>query len=266
MKKIALLFILCSFQLCIGQKIIKKEITETYKGLNKFGEIEKGELLLKSTDFYDKKGNIVSSSSKSEDPYEPYLNVKETTKFNIANHPIERNLYNLDGSLIQKWIFKYDKNGNEIENFLYKSDGSLNTKWTLKYNDNGQKIEECRFDSDGIQKNVFYYDSKGNIELLKGYNNDNLFSYSQNTYTYDYKGNVIKIETYNADNSLTYTVSNKYDLKGNLIEKESNSSDDNKVFKDTYSQFNKLCKWTKNIYYTNDEINTITIKIFEYYK
>lgn len=265
MKKIALLFILCSFQLCIGQSIIKKETTETYKGLNKFGKIVKGELLYKSTSFYDKKGNIVSGSSKSEDPYEPYLNVKETTKFNISNHPTERNLYNLDGSLIEKGIFKYDKKGNEIEYFLYKSDGSLNTKWTKVYNNKGQKVEENRFDSDGNQKNVFYYDSKGNIELLKAYQNDNLFNYSQ--YTYDDKGNVIKIESFDANSNLTNTYSNsiKYDLKGNLIEEVSDSSDNDKVFKDTYSLFNKLGKWTKKISFINDEIDTIEIKIFEYY-
>ncbi|MBP6127273.1 hypothetical protein [Flavobacterium sp.] len=265
MYKIILTIILYSFQYCVGQNIVKKETTETYKGLNKFGKIEKGELTFKSTIYYDKKGNAISYLSKSENPYDTYLNVKETTKFNIANHPVERNLYNLDGSLIEKTIFKYDKNGNEIEYILYKSDGSLNTKWTFIYNDKGQKTEHFRFDSDGIQKNVFYYDSKGNIELEKRYQDEILFNYSKNSY--DDKGYVIKIETYNVDDSLISTESMKYDLNGNIIENITDSSINDKIFKYsyTYSQFNKFGKWTKKISYLNDEIDNIEIRKYEYF-
>ena len=94
MNKITLIFILFSFQLCIGQNIIKKETIETYKGLNKFGKIEKGNLLYKSTSFYDKRGNIITYISKSNDPNEINSTTKETTKFEIKNNPIEKNSYN----------------------------------------------------------------------------------------------------------------------------------------------------------------------------
>ena len=67
-----------------------------YELVEKFGEIEKGSFIDKTTYKYDEKGN-----------------------------EIEWNVYNADGSLEFKNTYKYDEKGNEIEENQYNADESL---------------------------------------------------------------------------------------------------------------------------------------------
>ena len=82
-----------------------KSIKETtYKAVDKFGQIEKGDVLNNYFNIYNEKGN-----------------------------KIEENWYNSDGRLHSKYTYKYDEKGNMIEENWYESDGSLYEKHTYKY-------------------------------------------------------------------------------------------------------------------------------------
>ena len=76
-----------------------KSIKETtYEAVEKFGQIEKSDVLYDRSYFtiYNEKGNI-----------------------------IEKNHYEFDGRLGYKVTYKYDKKGNKIEENYYDSDGSI---------------------------------------------------------------------------------------------------------------------------------------------
>lgn len=82
-----------------------KSIKETtYKAVDKFGQIEKGDVLNNYFNIYNEKGN-----------------------------KIEDNFYDSDGNLSSKDTYEYDEKGNMIEENWYESDGSLYEKHTYKY-------------------------------------------------------------------------------------------------------------------------------------
>ena len=143
-----------------------KSIKETlYEAVDKFGQIEKGNVLYDAFTFpftiYDEKGNN-----------------------------IEENHYDSDGRLSYKYIYKYDKKGNNIEENHYDSDGRLDSKYIYKYDEKGNKIEENRYDSNGrlSQKTTYKYDEKGNTIEKNDYDSDGRPAENY-SYKYEYDKN-----------------------------------------------------------------------------
>ena len=86
-----------------------KSIKETtYKAVDKFGQIEKGDVLNNYFNIYNEKGN-----------------------------KIEDNFYDSDGNLSSKDTYEYDEKGNKIEKNVYDSNGRLGYKFIYKYNEKG---------------------------------------------------------------------------------------------------------------------------------
>ena len=112
-----------------------KSIKETtYKAIEKFGQIEKGDVLY---DVFN----------------DPFI----TIIYNEKGDRIEENHYNSDGSLDYKVTYKYDENGNKIEGNIYFSDGSLLEKYTYKYDEKGNIIEKNRYNSNGSLDEKYTY-------------------------------------------------------------------------------------------------------------
>ncbi len=174
---------------------VKSYTNFTYKAVEKFGEIQKGERIDWSDDnyqiIYDNKGNM-----------------------------IEKNGYNSNGNLIYKIIYKYDNKGNKMEYSTYNSNGNLNNKWTNKYDSKGNKIESSVYNSDGNlgSKYTYKYDSKGNKIEENRYYSDGSLNYKW-TYKYDNRGNKIEKKWYKSDGSLWWknTFKYEYDKHGNWI-------------------------------------------------
>ena len=125
MKKIILATLSVLYLVSYGQSKKKNDLTEenlkgkvksiketTYEAVDKFGQIEKGNV------FYDRFSLLFNS---------PF-----TIIYNEKGNKIEKNYYNSDGSLKSKTTYKYDKKGNNIEYNICYSDGSLD-KTTYKY-------------------------------------------------------------------------------------------------------------------------------------
>ena len=149
-----------------------KSITEnTYEAVDKFGQIEKGDVLVDSSAVYTDDGRFKI--------------------YNEKGNKIEENYYNSNGSLIYKNTYKYDEKGNKIEENYYNSNGRLYSKTTYKYDEKGNMIEDNFYDSDDgslIYKTTYKYDEKGNIIEENHYDSNGRLD-SKYTYEYDKNNN-----------------------------------------------------------------------------
>ena len=102
-----------------------KSIKETlYEAVDKFGQIEKGDVLVDSSAVYTDDGHFKI--------------------YNEKGNKIEENYYNSNGRLYSKTTYKYDEKGNIIEENHYDSNGRLDSKYTYEYDKNNnwtQRIE-----------------------------------------------------------------------------------------------------------------------------
>ncbi len=149
-----------------------KSITEnTYEAVDKFGQIEKGDVLVDSSAVYTDDGRFKIYNEKGNKIEENYYNSngrlysKTTYKYDEKGNMIEDNFYDSnDGSLIYKNTYKYDEKGNKIEKYHYDEDGKFNYKYTYKYDEKGNIIEENHYDSNGRldSKYTYEYDKNNN--------------------------------------------------------------------------------------------------------
>ena len=98
-----------------------KSIKETtYKAVDKFGQIEKGDVLNNYFNIYNEKGNKIEDNSYDSDGR---LHSKYTYKYDEKGNMIEENWYESDGSLYEKHTYKYeyDKNNNWTQRIEYKN-------------------------------------------------------------------------------------------------------------------------------------------------
>lgn len=123
-----------------------KSIKETpYEAVDKFGQIEKGNVLYDNFIFpftiYDEKGNKIEENHYDSDGN---LSSKDTYEYDENGNNIEKNNYDSDGRLGYKLIYKYNEKGNMIEKNNYDSNGRLDYKYTYEYDKNNnwtQRIE-----------------------------------------------------------------------------------------------------------------------------
>ncbi|MCG8794595.1 hypothetical protein [Tenacibaculum finnmarkense] len=216
-----------------------KSYTEiSYKAIERFGKIEKGERLKSIQIKYSNKGN-----------------------------KIETNHYNSYGSLSSKHIYKYGNKGNKIEKSYYNSDGSLSSKHIYKYDNKGNKIEMSYYHSDGIlkSKSIYKYDNKGNEIEMRYYVSDDLGFKSISKY--DNKGNEVEMRYYDSGGNFDEEYYSKYDNKGNKIEMSSSNAFGKKskyIYK--YDNFDKKGNWTKKITFKNEIPDDILEREFEYFE
>ena len=98
-----------------------KSIKETtYKAVDKFGQIEKGDVLNNYFNIYNEKGNKIEDNSYDSDGN---LSSKDTYEYDEKGNIIEKNRYNSNGSLDEKYTYKYeyDKNNNWTQRIEYKN-------------------------------------------------------------------------------------------------------------------------------------------------
>ena len=148
-----------------------KSITEnTYEAVDKFGQIEKGDVIVDSSAVYTDDGHFKIYNEKGNKIEENYYNsngsliYKNTYKYDEKGNKIEENYYNSNGRLYSKTTYKYDEKGNKIEEYHYDEDGKFNYKYTYKYDEKGNIIEENHYDSNGRldSKYTYEYDKNNN--------------------------------------------------------------------------------------------------------
>ena len=152
MKKIILAILSVLYLVSYGQLEKKNDLTEenlkgkvksiketTYKAVDKFGQIKKGNVLNNYFTIYNKKGNTIEGNEYYSDGS---LNYKTTYKYDEKGNKIEKNIDGSVDRLGYKYTYKYDEKGNTIEqniyyhgsrpaeNYSYKYEYDKNNNWT----------------------------------------------------------------------------------------------------------------------------------------
>lgn len=228
--KIYLMLIYSSTNLIGQTKTISQILTYEYS-VKKIGDkFEKDQL----STFYFKNYNKDGTEQKmkiygsSENP--------KNDKFDERGNKIEWNLYNPDGSISFKYLYKYDVNNNKIEEKSYNEKGGLLIKQEYDYDANNNQIRCEKFENETLSfyKTISKYDSLNNQIEWIGY-------------------------TYNKFNSKLIF---KYDSLNRLIEENETDSTGLMISKKLYqySSINELMQETEY-----DSKNTVlNQKVYEY--
>lgn len=183
-----------------SNKIIKKIRETEFKTVDKFGEIQKGDILSVTITLYNEKGK------KSE-----------------------RNFYKTDGSLEKKYVYTYDNKGNRLETKVYYSTGNLNFRYTYNNDEKGNPVEINEFYPDGSLggRITVRFDDKGNGMEEIHYNPDKSLE-RRVLYKYDNKSNPIEESGFEKTGKIFYSIINnyeKYDKEGNWLVSKRKSND-----------------------------------------
>ncbi len=186
---------------------VKTVRIEKAKLSNKDGKLIEGRRTQDKSWTYDKKGNIVDEiigSSHRLYSYDSKGNRLEKRNPNIilGGNPEPTDFNNQvradDGSLLYKWIPKYDPSGNRIEESISLGEREVLHKFVYTYNSHGQRIEVRYEDTKGslIHRWVYNYDADGKIKEQLEYEGGNA-SISRRAYDYEFDstGNWIKATT-----------------------------------------------------------------------
>jgi len=208
---------------CSSTKNIKKENTNTFKTITE-----------------------ASYSSKRSG---------ELTRKKALNQKVNRKeIYNVQGDLIEYWRFENDdtiyektkltknKEGKLIKSITFDKDGNLKKLTTTEFDENGKIIEYKTYNSDNelifLQKNE--YDTKGNqIALTKSSVKSNRTFKTTNEY--NSKNQKIKETDFKSDGIIKGIRTYRYDTKGNEIESElTRPNGDYTKFISTYNERNNI--------------------------
>lgn len=148
---------------------------------------EKGETSSEFTNSYNDDGILLKSIGMVN--HKPRYNFwtyhyNDSTGTLTKSHA-KSNLYK------EKWVYKFDKEGNKTEEEYYDADGYLLSRKAFKYDEKNRLLEKIEFDAyDNLfEKVVYLYDAKGNNTTQNIYNADSEIL-KQYTLIYDDNGNL----------------------------------------------------------------------------
>ena len=228
-------------EMIIKEKIKSITILEHKKYAN--GIIETNGSLSDFTK-YDTHGNVVEEISNGE---EDSTSLTRSYKYDSKGNLLEQNNYNSRGELEHKWIYLYDKNNNKIEETVIDSEGKINWYQVNHYNYKGQLIQSdilSNFRKQSRTKQLFNYDSEGNLtkEILYPLNDNE--HYTKFSYEYSSVGNLKVKNEYNELSNIYRTTSFDYNKDGNIIKKEESDEFGKNVGISTYDDKGKKIKFS----------------------
>lgn len=165
---------------------------------------------------YDKHGRITEINSADN---LGSFGGKKIYKYDSKGNISEETNYVNDGSMGNRNAYVYDEIGNISEELHYAHDDSFVSKKVYKYAPEGYVAEEAVYDSRSklLRKMEVAYDAKGNKTVVH-YGGEGSAT-DKEVFTYDTKGNISEILFYKPDGSLDgkSTYSYEYDSVGNWI-------------------------------------------------
>ena len=182
------------------------------------------------------------------------------TVFNRQRNMVLYLIYEANGSISSKNIYKYDDENNLIEEEIYYGD-ELSFRDLYTYNDKGKRIEKTTFDSDGnlSLRQRYVYNDKENVIEERYHNNEDVF-YNKIVFEYDDKNNVVEENHYDADDLHCIKINYKYDDNGNMIEEDHHALLNNMFdFKNQF-KYDEKCNVIEEIYLNH----SATKRIIEY--
>ena len=226
---------------------------------------------------YNKKNDLEKGRLKGRIKYveeQTYFASEETDLMEDRKlYSYDLTSYNEEGNIIKhlwntedaysNYIYKYDPTGKRIkEEHLYSDDGSLSIKNIFIYDSSGQIIEDNQYDTDGDFMYRYYYEYNSNENLViknSVYKSGiSLFSISK----YDSNGDEIEYKYYDSDGELWGKVCSKYDSKGDIIGRNYYNSDGSLNRKERY-KYDSNRNMIENMYYDSETKRSRRI-FFEY--
>lgn len=195
-------------------KFIRETIYEAR--IDSLDRVGNGDIASNTLKIYNKEGNLTEEHSYD---YDGSLMEKWVAKYDDKDILTEAYVYSPENRLLQKNVFSYDKKGNLTEMKSYNSSGSIDGKATYKYDEKKNKIEEAWYNSEGHFnfKTLYKYDTKDKLVEEKYYDGERL--YATTTCKYDGKGNFIERLGKDEITDYKWTYQYTYDTKGNWIKK-----------------------------------------------
>jgi hypothetical protein len=138
-------------------------------------------------------------------------NVECRTYSNAADKTLDK---------FQRYIHKFDDNGNMIERIVTESGGSLTARFVYKYDARGNKIEERNYYHTGALggKIIFTYNDDKKITSQTYYQGENSLS-GKSVFIYNKKQNTEQTIIYQNE-TLRYKILFSMDDKGRILQKE----------------------------------------------
>ena len=243
---------------------VKSIKSTTYKAIEKFGEIQKGEKFSGFFYTFNKDGNFIECISDEKEN-----NSRQTFIYNDKGNIIEQKEYDSEGSLKSQTTYNYDDKGREVESLITLSfqgiNGSAELRITKEYDQKGNIIEEKNYNNHNklSSKGIYTYDERGNKIKEIFINLDSKKPEEKNIYIYDKNNNKIEVQEYISENLSEKTII-KYDEKGNILEKDLIDFNKNMSFKIIYKN-DKIGNSIEQIYYVNGNLYVIEEIEIEYY-
>ncbi len=241
-----------------------KSITEnSYRAVEKFGEIVKGEKLVDK--IFNKENRLTTFNEKGYETESLVGFWPAKFKYNENNQKIEENWYDSD----TKIFYKYNDKGFIVESNNYYKKG-LVQKVKIVCDEEGNEIERNSYDTNGKldykQKNTF---KDGKLIETKEYDGDGTLS-SSTKRKYDENGNETENIIYDSYGEVSLKSTCKYDENNQIIEaiNITNNAFNKSQTKNKYI-YRKLDankNWTESIQFENDAPKLIIERIIEYYK
>jgi hypothetical protein len=172
--------------------------------------------------------------------------IVETDSFDAGGNLIEESYSTVDGNLLYRIKYLYDKSGMKGEGAVVDPNGNLRQRRGYDYDDRGNLNEQTNYNAEGglHSKSEYYYDGRSLTEWsmfnAKGALVDKW------VYGYDDKGNRNAETRYFADGSVDTKRVFTLDEKGNRVEAASYNAKDQLIQREKYSyEFTPAGDWTK---------------------
>ncbi len=232
-----------------------KNIQEiTYRATEKFGVIEKGDVLSVSELKYNTLGKVAEKWTTLSDSSH-YLSA--SYKYDGNGKCIESGEYNKDGGLIHKYTYSYEGSaGNITDVSEYNKDGKLYHKWVYRYSPLGRLLDKSYYEDGHLVGSYTYKFNSQNNKVSEEAKLTNNEVEGKKVFTYDSKDKSIRV-TYSTNSELernAYSAAENYDSKGELVEFFKGS--DMLIYKYTYD---KQGNWTERVEYTQKEATYLPV-------
>lgn len=193
----------------------------------KFGEIDPDSKRKVSSQKYNAQGKMIEEVDYDIWNNNGRIYWKRIYKHNNQGNLIEEVEYTSNDQISWKRISNYNSQGNLIESVGYNSNGVIYDKAIFKYNSQGYKIGYVDYDKDGVLnfEYTYKYDDQFNLIESIGYTSKGVIC-DKAIFKWDNKGNIVQRESYlyNHNSEIIYKDKSRYDRYGNLIEKIEYSS------------------------------------------
>ena len=137
--------------------------------------------------------------------------------FGMKKNLVERDSYDADGGILERYATNFDENGNMIEETEYNSD-SLENRYTYRYDNKGNKLGWMSYTAADteVARGSYRYDEKGRVVL------DSLFDakgklIEWNGYSFDEQDHLAKESHYQVHGD-RYIDNYVYDMEGLKIQ------------------------------------------------